>query len=240
MRIQSNNEWLSTFRKINALNDCFHIWHRGQFSTINGFRLGSDVPPIPIPEGLQWKSNLNRMSSIPNFSVGSHGSSIDLSGNVDNTIYSGIGAHTGVGIDNVSRENSQGKSQTIKKDNQAQLGTNHVNKGTITIPNNPNSSGQNSNISNYNHFKVSWSEINAALGTAALLLSILDENKNNQITFRCHKIIPMGSFSKIVLLLPIQPNTNKSPVTYNLYTDDSFSLFGKRNFNTALNALLNV
>ena len=239
MRLQSNREWLSIFRKVNALNDCFHIWHRGQFSTINGFRLGSDVPPIPIPEDLQWKSTSSRLSPMPTFSGASHVSNIELSGNGDNTIYTGIGPHTSCSIENEARERSdgQGKSQSMKKDNQTQLSSSHANKGTITLANNPNPSGQNSNLQNYNHFKVSWSEINAALGTAALLLSTLHENKNNPIAFRCHKIIPMGSFSKIVLL-PILPNTNKSPVTYNLYSDDSFSLFGKRNFNIALNALL--
>jgi beclin 1 len=40
-------KWLDVAEKWNVTNDCFHIWHRGPFGTINGLRLASDVPSGP-------------------------------------------------------------------------------------------------------------------------------------------------------------------------------------------------
>lgn len=40
-------KWLNLAEKWNATNDCFHIWHRGPFGTINGLRLASEVPSLP-------------------------------------------------------------------------------------------------------------------------------------------------------------------------------------------------
>eukprot|EP00617_Octactis_speculum_P012874 CAMPEP_0185779438 /NCGR_PEP_ID=MMETSP1174-20130828/95814_1 /TAXON_ID=35687 /ORGANISM="Dictyocha speculum, Strain CCMP1381" /LENGTH=270 /DNA_ID=CAMNT_0028468599 /DNA_START=25 /DNA_END=837 /DNA_ORIENTATION=- len=40
---------LDALSKMNALNDCFYIWHDGPFGTINGFRLGR----LPI-ESVDW------------------------------------------------------------------------------------------------------------------------------------------------------------------------------------------
>jgi beclin 1 len=109
--------------------------------------------------------------------------------------------------------------------------------------------------------RVPWSEVNAALGQVALLLSILRERPYSGIMYR-HDIVPMGSASKIVVhggsartagVFGSHPSTsgpgnaggtnaNNSGVgrgwTYNLHSDDSFQFFGKRNFNLALAALL--
>ena len=40
LRMNLADEW-------NVTNDCFHIWHRGPFGTINGLRLASEVPLQP-------------------------------------------------------------------------------------------------------------------------------------------------------------------------------------------------
>ena len=81
---------------------------------------------------------------------------------------------------------------------------------------------------------VPWSEINAALGTAALLLYTLSARPGSDFRFS-FDIVPMGSFTKITT----RPKRKGDAVTvYNLFSDDSFQLFGKRSFNAALNMLL--
>lgn len=39
---------LETARKLCPFSDCFYIWHRGPFGTINGLRLGSEAPSLPL------------------------------------------------------------------------------------------------------------------------------------------------------------------------------------------------
>jgi beclin 1 len=72
---------------------------------------------------------------------------------------------------------------------------------------------------------IEWTEINAALGQAVLAVTII-ANKAN-ISFKKYILIPMGSFPKVC---KIEDKRSQ----YSLYTDGSFSLFPKRNFNTAL------
>jgi len=82
------------------------------------------------------------------------------------------------------------------------------------------------------NLRVPWVEINSALGLVALLLRIVENKPNSSIQFT-NKLVPMGSTSRI--------GVKRTPDTYtfyNLYSDDSFNLFGKRSFNVALNALL--
>ncbi|KAL7561232.1 hypothetical protein ACA910_004153 [Epithemia clementina (nom. ined.)] len=81
--------------------------------------------------------------------------------------------------------------------------------------------------------KVPWSEINSALGQLALLLSIIETTPNCGFRYR-HEILCMGSTSK----MGIRRNGSSSVAYYNLYSDDSFQFFGRRNFNTALQCLL--
>jgi len=264
MRTQSNQDWLALTNKINTLNDCFHIWHRGQYGTINGLRMGGDVPPISIPEECKSKSNsIGQEAGLSSAGGGnSSASSSDyhvLNFSMGLTLQSDLSSHATTDArdsnsENVSHNHSDDNNSNTNASPNSQADTSKINN--TSIPGQSNASNSNtktnhdinvitssitsdppSNPHSYNHFKVPWPELNAALGTAALLLTTLEENRNNPIKFHAHKIIPMGSFSKIVLL-PIPPNTNKSPNTYNLFSDDSFSLFGKRNFNIALNALL--
>lgn len=72
---------------------------------------------------------------------------------------------------------------------------------------------------------IEWTEINAALGQAVLAVTII-ANKAN-ITFKKYILIPMGSFPRVC---KIEDKRSQ----YSLFTDGSFSLFPKRNFNTAL------
>ena len=81
--------------------------------------------------------------------------------------------------------------------------------------------------------KVPWSEINSALGQLALLLSIIGTTPNCDIRYR-HEILCVGSTSK----MGIRRNGSSSVAYYNLFSDDSFQFFGRRNFNTALQCLL--
>lgn len=80
--------------------------------------------------------------------------------------------------------------------------------------------------------KVPWAEINAALGQLTLLLTLIQQRAN--LRYR-HDLLPCGSTSKI----GIRRGENTTATTiYNLYSDDSFQLFGRRNFNVALQGLV--
>jgi hypothetical protein len=46
--VNLRRRWINVADEWNVTNDCFHIWHRGPFGTINGLRLGSEVP-LPSP-----------------------------------------------------------------------------------------------------------------------------------------------------------------------------------------------
>lgn len=72
---------------------------------------------------------------------------------------------------------------------------------------------------------IEWTEINAALGQAILAVTVI-ANKAG-IIFKKYILIPMGSFPKVC---KIEDKRSQ----YSLFTDGSFSLFPKRNFNTAL------
>lgn len=47
MQRQAASLSLAVSRKLCPTADCFHIWHRGPFGTINGLRLGSEAPSLP-------------------------------------------------------------------------------------------------------------------------------------------------------------------------------------------------
>jgi beclin 1 len=159
-------EWLELAQRWNVTNDCFFIWHRGPYVTINGLRLGSELPVSPTANTKGANAN--------SVSVGVTTTAADSNGN--------------------------GNSQPSPQINNA-------------------------------GFKVPWVEINSALGITALLLSTLEQKPHVAIRYP-HEIVPMGSTSKIGL-------RNGAAVTYyNLYSDDGFQFFGKRNFNIALAALL--
>lgn len=46
-QLQFAQNQLDKLRKINVFNSTFHIWHKGHFGTINGFRLGR-LPTVPV------------------------------------------------------------------------------------------------------------------------------------------------------------------------------------------------
>jgi beclin 1 len=78
-------------------------------------------------------------------------------------------------------------------------------------------------------YAVDWPEVNAALGETCLALSVLQSR--TAVEFKKYGLVPLGSASKVY---PI----NDKRTQYNLFIDGSFSLFPKRNFNTALGGLL--
>ena len=78
---------------------------------------------------------------------------------------------------------------------------------------------------------VPWAEVNSALGLVALLLSTLQHKPNSGFHFK-NEIVAMGSTSKIGV------RRGDSITYYDLFTDDNFHFFGKRNFNIALTGLV--
>jgi len=78
---------------------------------------------------------------------------------------------------------------------------------------------------------VPWAEVNSALGLVALLLSTLQHKPHSGFHFK-NEIVAMGSTSKIGV------RRGDSITYYDLFTDDNFHFFGKRNFNIALTGLV--
>ena len=73
---------------------------------------------------------------------------------------------------------------------------------------------------------VDWTEINAAFGQAALVVHTVALKCDFE--FKEYNIRPQGSFAKLVRV------GDTSKTLLNLYTDGTFSLFPKKNFNAAL------
>lgn len=182
---------LAVLRTLDVTNDCFHIWHRGPYGTINGLRLGTDISPTSSPVG----SGEVGQCSAENASRdggGGGGGAFDLSSMV------------------------AGAAASFFSD-----------------PNASSASGGNSGAA-FDSFRVPWSETNAALGQVVLLLSVLQAKPNSGIVFRTHELIPMGAFSKI----GVRHTDGRATTEYGLfYSDESFSFFARRNFNTALGGL---
>jgi beclin len=85
-------------------------------------------------------------------------------------------------------------------------------------------------LGNLSSKPIEFTEINAALGQAALVVCVVAAKAG--IEFKSHTIIPFGSFPKIV-------TTDDRRTQYPLFIDTStFNLFPKRNFNAALAGFL--
>jgi beclin len=89
-----------------------------------------------------------------------------------------------------------------------------------------------SNATSPSLIRVPWTEINAALGQVALLLLTMEKFTLSGIHYR-HQIVHQGSTTKI----GIRRAGGTAVSLYNLYHDDSFQLFGRRNFNIAIECL---
>lgn len=74
--LNCRKRWLDFADEWNVTNDCFHIWHRGPFGTINGLRLASEVPSLPsspanedsgdaTTDGLNADSTMNLPATSP-------------------------------------------------------------------------------------------------------------------------------------------------------------------------------
>ncbi|CAM9575491.1 unnamed protein product, partial [Laminaria digitata] len=77
---------------------------------------------------------------------------------------------------------------------------------------------------------VDWQEVNAGVGQAAIVL-VSAVAMSMGVEFSKYLIAPCGSFTKIA-------RSGDGRVLYSLHTDESFSLFPRRNFNLALKAFL--
>ncbi len=80
---------------------------------------------------------------------------------------------------------------------------------------------------------IDWTEINAALGQAVMAVAVVAAKA--KIEFTKYLLFPMGSFPRV---LKIEDNKRTSSASLSLFTDGSFSLFPKRNFNAALTGFL--
>ena len=180
---------LAVLRTLDVTNDCFHIWHRGPYGTINGLRLGTEISPAA---SLSASGGGGGQGSAGNTTSVGGGGAFDLSSMV------------------------AGAAASFFSD-----------QNTTSVSGENNSSASDS-------FKVPWSETNAALGQVVLLLSVLQAKPNSGIVFKTHELIPMGACSKI----GVRHTDGRATTEYGLfYSDESFSFFGKRNFNTALGGL---
>lgn len=178
MRRKNANAMLELSQQWNVTNDCFHIWHKGPFGTINGHRLGAEAPVLDLISSGRVPAN-----SPP---AATEAPRRYLFSSVADTAKTGTGSN-----------------------------------GTGTTPAQAAAS-----------VRVPWTEINSALGQVALLLSTLEKKAHSGVKFR-HEIVPLGSTSRIGIRRGDTVTT-----LYNLYSDDSFQFFGKRNFNLALQYLL--
>ncbi|CAM9522129.1 unnamed protein product [Scytosiphon promiscuus] len=84
-------------------------------------------------------------------------------------------------------------------------------------------------VGRLNAHMVDWQEVNAGVGQAAIVLVTVAMAMG--VEFSKYLIAPCGSFTKIA-------RSEDGRVLYSLHTDESFSLFPRRNFNFALKAFL--
>jgi hypothetical protein len=183
------NHQIETTRRMNAINDCFHIWQEGPYGTINGLRAGSFFPSSIFSAICPTSDtyNLNPSATV-----------------------------RGLDFDLLKIFPYSTTSETYYDSESLATGTLDPTTGHCRD-------------------QVCWFETNAALGTAALLLCILQDNPETNIRFSAYDILPLGSYTKIATKVK---GNNATPTVYNLYSDDRFSFFGKRSFNRALQGLL--
>ena len=77
---------------------------------------------------------------------------------------------------------------------------------------------------------MEWSEINAALGQATMLLAVIAARTG--YIFSKHRLIPMGSFSRIA------PVGDEKAASELFYDGRMFGLFATRRLNAGLKALV--
>ncbi|CAB9499988.1 Beclin-1 [Seminavis robusta] len=214
-------ELLEESHKWNVLNDAFFIWHQGPFATINGVRLGAEAhvssSSVAAMRAAQQHAAQEEPTSSGSSVLGVMAATVSLPGRV-------LGFTTS-------------SAETIATAN----GNNHEhhnNNHTVSIP---------PAVTSITTIRVPWTEINSALGQIVLLLKILEQTQHAGIQFTGMALVPQGSTSKIGIRQPhtaltgnlISRRSGEVPIIalYHLYSDDSFQLFGKRNFNLALRAL---
>jgi len=246
----------------NAINYACFIWHQGPYAAINENRLGAEAI-VTIPSSRNNNNNNTNgvtavggdeeqgfsTSSVATTALGAMAATVSLPGR-----YLGFGASSAEVLSPVTNNNN---SNTTKND--ANETTNISQQQQQQYPASSNSSHLHSSPNFVpppiitTTIRIPWTEINSALGQIVLLLSHLEQTPHAGISFPHHVLIPQGSTSKIGLR---QPNaitgwgssggggrknatTKEIPIVamYHLYSDDSFALFGKRNFNLALRAL---
>lgn len=210
----------------NVINDAFYIVPQGPFATINGVRLGSEAVVTSSSSPQEERSSAGGGQQQQQAQAGMASSAFDVMAATVSLPGRYLGFGGGAGESNLSAS-----SAPVATTSQ-----------TDQHPNDPSAAA--TATTTVTKIRVPWTEINSALGQIALLLSILEQTPHAGIHFPHHAIFPQGSTSKIGLR---QPNaitghsrrTKENPIvaTYHLYSDDSFQLFGKRNFNLALRAL---
>ena len=206
----------------NALGDAFFIWHQGPFATINGIRLGAEAVVT-----------VRNTATTTTTTSSSHEEASSSTGGVA-TAALGVMAAT-VSLPGRYLGFSSSHSAAEQPVPESANNNNNNNSTTNIPPSMPSTTTMT--------VRVPWTEINSALGQIVLLLHHLEQQPHSGITFPRHTLIPQGSTSKIGLR---QPNaitgwrSGEIPIVamYHLYSDDSFALFGKRNFNLALRALV--
>jgi hypothetical protein len=163
---------IALYSRCNVTNDCFYIWYKGAYGTMNGLRLGFVANPT------YSKSSLD-----------------------DDKAYHGYLR---------SAAASEGATSSVDRYAIKLLPQTHTSK-------------------------LTWLEVNTALGLAAHLLYLLQKKYDSSIYFSSYEIMPMGCYSKIGEKQPDQ----KPSIWYNLFYNEEHSLsflFSQRRlFNKALN-----
>jgi len=240
----------------NAMNDAFCIWHQGPFATMNGVRLGSEAAIIQQVAVPTTNNNVNKVGG-----TGTAGNNTNNTAAADSSSTSSMFGAMAATVSLPGRYLGF-SSSTDPNSTHHDHNNNHSDNSaaaTTATHSSSSSSAASTMMTTTTSIRVPWTEINSALGQIVLLLKLLEQSPHAGIHFPHHVLIPQGSTSKIGLRQPnaitgwgIVGKSNSADGTgssggaseipivalYHLYSDDSFSLFGKRNFNLALRALV--
>lgn len=218
---------LKAARDLDATSDCFHIWHRGPYGTINGLRLGTDAATIPSADTTEANNERLRNGANSNNNTASASTFASII----------AGSYSFFSSTPNSPSTNDSAVDHDPNDDFAAIHTDlHHQAVSSALP---------MDVS-----KVPWSEINGALGMTALLLLTLHDRPNSGIVFRTHDILPMGHQTKIAELKKKRTASDAGPAVhkavYDLFYDGgaggvggglNMLLFGRSNFNAALHGL---
>jgi len=157
-----------------VLQDVFNIFHRGHFTTMNGLRLGMNVPAAHHHHN--------------------HGATASTTGVTSFTQSLGIGLGKGTASLSTSTTPSQLNTTNIISSHHNATTNNNTNATATATTTTTNSHASTTTTSTQNGVQVPWHEINAGIGMIAFLLLTIQHKLH--ITSK-YTIIPRGSTTKV-------------------------------------------